>query len=52
MGALSGTGMDPVPYFFMAYGLGAVGLFGFAGWTLQQRIKLRAMLAAVRPPGK
>ena len=48
--AAFGAGMDPVPYIVLAYGIGAVGLFGFAAWTAQQRAKLRTLLAAVKKP--
>jgi hypothetical protein len=49
MGDFSG-GTDPVPYFVMAYGVGAAGLFGFAAWNVLLRRRLRILLAAVRRP--
>ena len=41
-------GTDPTPYIAAAYVLGAALLLGFYAWTIVERRKLRALLAAVR----
>ena len=48
MDGLYGAGTSAVPYIVMAYGVCAAGLFGYAAWTLRERLKLRVLLAAVK----
>jgi hypothetical protein len=43
-----GAGLDPTPYFALAFGIGALGLGGFFAWTALERRRLRMLLAAVR----
>lgn len=50
MEPLYGTGTDPVPYFLMAYGCGALGLLGFTFWALRDRMRLRQLLATLAAP--
>lgn len=46
LGAAGGT--DPLPYVVLAYGLGALALFGYAAWLLRQSSLLKTILAEVR----
>lgn len=48
METMFGAGTNVFPYIFAAYGVGAASLFGFAAWTLKERLKLRTLLAEVR----
>lgn len=48
MSPLIGTGTDPTPYFALAYGLGFLGIVTVLVWTVLERRKLRALLAAVK----
>ena len=50
MDTVNGHGMDPAPFIIYAYGLGTVGLFGYAGWVMRQRLRLRSLLASVSAP--
>ena len=42
-----GAGTDPLPYFLLAYGFGAVCFVGFAVWILWDRARLRRLLATL-----
>jgi hypothetical protein len=50
MEPLYGPGTDPVPFFAMAFGIGTLGLVGFAAWLALERKRLRQLLAAVHRP--
>lgn len=43
-----GPGLDPTPYFLGAYGLATLAIVGFLVWTIVERRKLRALLAAIK----
>ena len=47
-----GLGLDPTPYISLAFGLGAAGLLGFAGWIAHERRHLRRLMVALRQPAR
>ena len=50
MESLYGAGMDPTPYFWLAYGAGSLGLLSFAAWVLRDRARLRLLLSTLATP--
>jgi hypothetical protein len=48
MDTLTGSTMNATPFIMMAYSVGALGLLGFAHWSMLQRLRLRAQLAVVK----
>ena len=41
------TGIAATPYLWMAYGGGALLMFGYAAWLSLQRLRLRKLLVVV-----